>query len=174
MSPPDRTLDTPDPVTYLELRGPPRPPPGPPGQERIALEALGLEPYLDLYRRVGGPLGWDQRLRMDRGELANLLAGGRLAIQVARAPDGSPLGFCELDRAGFPEVELKNFGLVPGAQGRGQGPRLLDAALQAEWRRGPTRLWLHTDTWDHPAAVRVYERAGFSVYQVREEPAADL
>jgi GNAT superfamily N-acetyltransferase len=111
---------------------------------------------------------------MDRGELAALLAGDRLAIHLARGPDGAPLGFCELDRGGLPEVELKNFGLVPAAQGQGLGPRLLHAALEAEWRRGPTRIWLHTDTWDHPAAIRTYERAGFVTYLVREEPADEL
>jgi GNAT superfamily N-acetyltransferase len=129
---------------------------------------------LELRRRVGGPLRWDQRLRMDRGELAALLAGDRLALHLAREPDGSPLGFCELDRGGFPEVELRNFGLVPAAQGRGLGPWLLHAALAAEWDRGAARIWLHTDTWDHPAAVRTYQRAGFVTYLVREEPADDL
>jgi len=161
-------------VTYLALRGPPRPPPGSPGPEAIAEERLALEPYLDLYRRVGGPLRWDQRLRMDRGDLAGLLVSGRLAIHVARAPDGAPLGFCELDRGAFPEVQLENFGLVPEAQGRGLGPRLLHAALAAEWARGPSRIWLHTDTWDHPAAIRTYQRAGFVAYLVQEEPAEGL
>ncbi len=28
----------------------------------------------------------------------------------------------------------------------------------------PTRLWLHTCTLDHPAALPNYERAGFTVY----------
>jgi RimJ/RimL family protein N-acetyltransferase len=33
---------------------------------------------------------------------------------------------------------------------------------------------LHTDTWDHPAAVAVYERAGFRVFAVRREPVDPL
>jgi len=165
-------------VTYLELRERPRPaaraPPPPDGAERIATERLGLEPYLALYRRVGGPHGWGARLRMPRAALQALLESGRLEIYLARAPSGEPLGLCEFDRTGFPEVELKNFGLAPEAQGRGLGSRLLDAALRAEWRRAPTRIWLHTDTQDHPAALPLYERVGFRVYQVREEPAASL
>jgi ribosomal protein S18 acetylase RimI-like enzyme len=165
-------------VSYLELREAPRSSAGPtartPGPERIAPERLALEPYLALYRRVGGPHGWGQRLRMPRPQLEALLEGDRLEILVARGPSGEPLGLCEFDRTGFPEVELKNFGLVPEAQGRGLGPRLLDAALRAEWRRGPTRIWLHTDTLDHPAAMRAYERAGFRVYEVRMERPEDL
>jgi GNAT superfamily N-acetyltransferase len=81
---------------------------------------------------------------------------------------------CEFDRSVFPQIELKNFGLVPDAQGRGLGPWLLATALQGEWRSNPDRIWLHTDTWDHPAAQRVYERAGFRVFDVRDEPAEPL
>ena len=71
-------------------------------------------------------------------------------------------------------MELKNFGLVQAAQGRGLGPRLLHVALEAEWRRGPSRIWLHTDTWDHPAAIPTYRRAGFVVLEVREEESEGL
>ncbi len=59
----------------------------------------------------------------------------------------------------------------PEAQSRGVGPYLLSTALYEEWKLNPSRIWLHTDTWDHPAAVRVYERAGFRVYAERDEPA---
>ena len=72
------------------------------------------------------------------------------------------------------ETELKNFGLVPEAQGRGLGPWLLGISLQHEWSLGPERIWLHTDTWDHPAAIPTYERAGFRVYAVRQEPVGPL
>jgi len=156
-------------VTYMELREAPRPVGRPGGGERIAAERLALEPYLALYRRVGGAYGWGARLRLPPEELAAILAAERTAILVARGPAGEPLGFCEHDRTGFPEVELKQFGLVPEGMGRGLGPRLLDAGLQAEWQRGATRIWLHTDTLDHPAALPLYRRAGFQVYQVCEE-----
>jgi len=161
-------------VTYMELREAPRPVGRQGGEARIASERLALEPYLALYRRVGGPYGWGARLRLPPAELEEILASERTELLVARGPAGEPLGLCEHDRAGFPEVELKHFGLVPEAMGRGLGPRLLDAGLQAEWRRGATRIWLHTDTLDHPAALPLYERAGFRVYQVRQEPSETL
>ncbi len=142
--------------------------------ERIAREQLNREDYLHLYRRVGEPWRWDQRLLMAEGELAALLAGGSLDIYVLRDVQGEPLGFCEFDRREFPNVELKNFGLVSEAQGRGLGPWLLAVALLEQWESNPSRIWLHTDTWDHPAAVRVYERAGFCTFDVRDEPAGEL
>ena len=162
-------------VTYMELREAPRPVGRPGGDQwlapdRIASERLAAEPYLALYRRVGGPYGWGARLRLPMEELATILASDRTELLVARGPAGEPLGFCEHDRTGFPEVELKHFGLVSEAMGRGLGPRLLDAGLQAEWARGATRIWLHTDVLDHRAALPLYRRAGFRVYQVREEP----
>lgn len=130
--------------------------------------------YLALYRRVGSPLRWDTRLKMPGAALDRLLAGDDLRIYVVRAAQGDAIGFCEFDRNAFPEIELTHFGLVPEAQGRGIGLRLLATALHREWESGANRIWLHTDTWDHPAAVPVYERAGFRVYDVRYQPAESL
>jgi ribosomal protein S18 acetylase RimI-like enzyme len=173
-----RTMDEPDAsivrVTYLELREPPAPSTPRSGPERIAREHLSLGEYLALYRNVGEALRWDQRLRMPEAELAALLEGGSLNTYVLRNGHDHALGFCEFDRHAFPQVELKNFGLIPGVQGRGLGPWLLSVALREEWTASPARIWLHTDTWDHPAAIRVYERAGFRVYAVHNEPAGPL
>jgi ribosomal protein S18 acetylase RimI-like enzyme len=161
-------------VTYLELRGPPAPSNPRSGPERVAREHLALGEYLALYRNVGESLRWDQRLLMPKAELAALLEGGSLSTYLLRNGHGHALGFCEFDRHAFPQVELKNFGLIPEAQGRGLGPWLLSVALREEWTASPARIWLHTDTWDHPAAIRVYERAGFRVYAVRDEAAGPL
>ena len=165
------------PVSYLELTTVPvGPPPAPPAGQghAITAERLGVADYLALYRAVGAPLRWDSRLKLAPALLAALLESGRLAIFVLRDAGRIALGFCEFDRERFPEVELTHFGLVPEAQGRGLGPWLLGTALAAVWRTGPRRIWLHTDPWDHPAALGVYARAGFVRYLVREEPVEDL
>jgi GNAT superfamily N-acetyltransferase len=161
-------------VTYLEQSEPAQPPALYWGSERVVLERMARQAYLALYRRVGEPLCWDQRLSMPEAELDALLDAESMHIYVLRDADGDALGFCEFDRSAFPQIELKNFGLVPGAQGRGLGPWLLATALQGEWRSNPDRIWLHTDTWDHPAALPAYQRAGFQVYDVRDEPADSL
>jgi ribosomal protein S18 acetylase RimI-like enzyme len=156
-------------VTYMELRESPPPPTPRSGPECIAGERLSLQKYVALYRSVGEPLRWDQRLLMPQAQLAALLDSGSVDIYVLRDEDGSALGFCEFERGAFPEIELKNFGLIPEAQGRGLGLWLLSVALCEEWKYRPARIWLHTDTWDHPAAIGVYERAGLRVYAVRDE-----
>jgi GNAT superfamily N-acetyltransferase len=153
-------------VSYLELTSAPAPPPAIPRAERIAQETMARAAYLALYRRVGAPLRWDTRLKLADAELDRLLSGKRLCIYVLRDSSDEAAGFCEFDRETFPDVELKHFGLVPGMQGRGLGPWLLSTALCKEWQAGARRIWLHTDTWDHPAAVPVYVRAGFRVYHV--------
>src|SRR5258706_46260 len=169
--PPQQTLVL---VAYLEQSEPAPQPALYWGTERIALERLARGEYLALYRSVGAPLRWDQRLKMPAAELDALLAGESLHLYVLRDVSGEALGFCEFDRGAFPQIELKNFGLVPQAQGRGLGPWLLATALQGEWRSNPDRIWLHTDEWDHPAARSVDERAGFRVFDEQHQAADPL
>jgi ribosomal protein S18 acetylase RimI-like enzyme len=161
-------------VSYLELRTAPGHQAAESGAAMIALERLATEDYLALYRRVGAQVRWDQRLQIPLPELESLLAGNDLRIYVLRSADGSGLGLCEFDRSGFPDIELKNFGVVPEAQGRGLGRRLLATALAREWETGLQRVWLHTDSWDHPAAMRLYSSLGFRVFEERDEPVGPL
>lgn len=160
-------------VNYLELTQPPAPIQERVGEDRILREKLRVSEYLDLYKRVGQPLRWDQRLKMRRSELIVLLESERSQVYILRDGHNQALGFCEFERS-LPDIQLKNFGLVLTARGRGLGSWLLRTALHHEWKVQPRRIWLHTDNWDHPAALRLYENAGFRTYMVREEPPGDL
>jgi ribosomal protein S18 acetylase RimI-like enzyme len=84
------------------------------------------------------------------------------------------IGFCEFDRSGAPGFELCNFGVVASLQGRGLGPYLLDRALREVRVHQPLRIWLHTDEQDHRAAIRIYGRAGFRLYDQRLHDPDDL
>ena len=161
-------------VSYLELLQAPALAARGVRLERIATERLTVEGYLDLYRAVGTPVKWDQRLKMPREDLRALLDSEFVRIYVLKDEVDRALGMCEFDRSGLPEIELKNFGLIPEAQDRGLGSWLLRSALTQEWSFSPSRIWLHTDSWDHPAAIRTYESAGFRIYLVRDEPSGDL
>ncbi len=166
-------------VSYLALpRGPAEPAEYacPPGID-VMRQTLPVDEYLALYRAVGGPWGWDQRLKMPRGLLADFLAGPHSHIfTLLSLAEGSPaLGFCEFDSAGHPDVQLVNFGMVPEAYGRRLGPCLLAVALRAIWEElNPRRIWLHTDEWDHPKAMDVYLKAGFVLEDVQNEDPAGL
>jgi len=161
-------------VSYLELLRPPASIPAHVGDERICVVKMPAEEYLDLYKRVGESVRWDQRLNMSRADLDRLLQSDLTHIYVLKDSSDQRLGFCEFECVNFPDVELKNFGLVPAARGRGLALWLLLTALHQEWSCQPKRIWLHTDNWDHPAAVYTYQKAGFRRYMVRNEPARDL
>ncbi|MGF1607783.1 MAG: GNAT family N-acetyltransferase [Kiloniellales bacterium] len=157
-------------VTYMEMTatpaGAPLPPPRPDAQ--VAREALAPEAYRALYRAIGEPVQWDEHLLLSPQALEAFLADPAIELFVLRLT-GEAAGLCELDRSGAPDVEIKHFGLVPAAQGQRLGPFLLDWALRAAWADGARRVWLHTDSNDHPKARQTYERAGFRVCQERWE-----
>jgi GNAT superfamily N-acetyltransferase len=138
----------------------------------VALERLDSASYISLYRAVGEPVQWDQRLRMAAADLERLLALPSTQIHVLRV-DGVAAGLCEYNGVGQPDVELVHFGLVPAFHGRRLGPFLLDHALRAVWSHAPQRVWLHTDTYDHPAAQSVYGQAGFKANAQRMETFPD-
>src|SRR6516164_2692481 len=122
--------------------------------------------YRYIYDTVGRPWLWFERRLMDDTALAALLAKPRIEVFVIYVR-GVPAGFFELDTAQPRETKLCYFGLIPDFIGRRLGPWLLQAAIDRAWSRPIDRFWLHTSTFDHPKALRVYQRAGFVVYARR-------
>lgn len=152
-------------ATFMEMLNPP------PGREvepraDLKLERVlspGIEAYRDLFRRVGTDWMWNSRLRLDDAMLAAILADPAVELYMPHR-HGDPVGILELDFREAPSVELAFFGLVPQAMGVGIGRWLMDRALDLAWRDGIDRVWLHTCTFDHPAALDFYRRSGFVPY----------
>jgi ribosomal protein S18 acetylase RimI-like enzyme len=153
-------------TTYMELMALPDRAPlsSPLAEARIDRETLAPADYLDIWRSVGEPLLWDGRLGMSALALHAFLTAPTTHLYVLRY-NGSPIGLCEFDRVGEADVELTHFGLIPQAQGRRLGPYLLDYALRRIWAPPTRRVWLHTDSEDHPNAIATYQRAGFVIYK---------
>ncbi len=84
-----------------------------------------------------------------------------------------PAGFAELDRRAEPDIELAYFGLVPEFIGRGLSNYLLSAALDIAWSHEPKRVWVHTNTLDHPRALALYQRLGFQPYKQERKTIPD-
>src|SRR3546814_7755973 len=59
----------------------------------------------------------------------------------------------ELDFRHPGQCELSYVGLVPDLAGQGHGRWLMAHALALAWRKGVARVWVHTCTLDHPAAL---------------------
>ncbi len=113
-----------------------------------------------LYAAVGRAYHWNDRDAWNDERLAATLASPSVEVWVLR--EGMrPGGYFELARDDDGSVEIAYFGLVPSAHGKGLGKRLLEAAIRAAFDSRSTRVWLHTCTLDHPAALPNYEARGF-------------
>jgi GNAT superfamily N-acetyltransferase len=126
------------------------------------------KPTLAYYRflidTVGKKWNWEGRKTLSDAALSAIIHDPRDEIHVLFA-DGVPAGFVELDRRTEDEIEIVFFGLMPEFIGQGLGKFFLQWAIDKAWTYGPKRLWLHTDTEDHPAALPLYLTMGFAVYK---------
>jgi GNAT superfamily N-acetyltransferase len=160
-----------DTISYLEMLARPAPRRVPAPLDKLALmraENCTVSFYRYLYNTVGEPWLWFERRLITDNALAALIHQPTIEIFVLFVR-GVPAGFFELDAAAPRETKLCYFGLVPDFIGRRLGPYLLQAAIDRAWSSRPIeRFWLHTSTFDHPAALRVYQQAGFVVYARRQ------
>ena len=126
-----------------------------------------------LYSEVGRDYHWVDRLDWTDEEIARYLSDPALELWVVRAK-GETAGYFELREHEDRSVEIAYFGLLPAFLGRGWGKFLLTQATYAAWRLGAVRVWLHTCTLDHPAALPNYLKRGFrptreEVYEISGE-----
>lgn len=152
-------------VTWLEMRSlPPPGPPLPPGVTLVAQPSPDASSYLDLFRAIGEPWLWFGRLQMPLDELQRQLTAPGVEVYHLRR-EASPIGLLELARNENGDVEITYFGLLPHCTGQRLGPAFMAAALDRAWTPTTRRVWLHTCTFDHPAALRFYRACGFQPYQ---------
>ncbi|AQR73848.1 GNAT family N-acetyltransferase [Sphingomonas sp. LM7] len=161
-------------VTSLEMRSKPPLRPAPPSPLKLShWPAPDSEKYRALFRRVGAPWLWFSRLVMAEAALRRILDDERIEVYAATDRAGIELGMLELDFRTQGVCELSYFGLVPELTGKGNGGWLMAQALGLAWRKGVARVWVHTCTLDHPAALGFYRRHGFVPYKRTVESFAD-
>ncbi len=169
-------------VTCLEMLAPPATPrAAKPGDENFVLapwQNPSLADFRDLFRRVGQDWLWHSRLHMPDEKLRAILDSADVDLYRLML-GGEVLGLLELDFREAPQCEMSFFGLVPQAIGKGAGRYLVDRGIHLAWHRRPgqmpiDRLWVHTCTFDHPAALGFYQKAGFVPYgfmvEVQDDP----
>ena len=83
--------------------------------------------------------------------------------------DGAPAGFFDIKPHLPDEVELAYFGMMEHATGQGIGRWFLGAAIAAAGRTGRKRVTVQTCTLDHPAALPLYQKLGFSPVAQKQE-----
>lgn len=157
-------------VTCLEMLQRPEPKPASP-EAGLSLERWpqpDLDGYRALYRLVGEDWLWFSRLVMPDDELRAILHDPLVEVHVLR--DGArQLGLLELDFRTEGQCELAFFGVVKDAIGKGTGRLLMNHAISTAWSRPIRRFWVHTCTFDHPAAIGFYQRSGFKPYEFMVE-----
>ena len=158
-------------VTFLEMPEPGRLPAGQPlpGDVRLQRETPPAASALSssLYRRVGGPWHWTDRLSWNHSDWVEAI--DRPDVEVWTARIGEEIaGYFELQRIDD-AVDIRYFGLVPEQTGRGLGGPLLERAVRRAWEMGPRRVTVNTCTLDHPAALPNYLARGFVVVRTESQ-----
>lgn len=134
---------------------------------RVLERPIDVRYYLELYQGVGLNCNWLDRLVMPESELEELINQEGVWIYLFFHED-DPCGFVELvEGAGF--VEILYFGLFSEYIGQGLGVSCLKQSVEKAWALEPEWLQLNTCELDNPAALDVYIRAGFKIYQERIE-----
>lgn len=132
--------------------------------ERVSNPSPDL--YRKCYRTVGEAFHWFDRWDWSDDEISNHLADPAIQLFVATREKGTLAGWYELRRVAEDDsVEIAYFGIVAAEFGRGFGKHLLSSAVRDAWALAPERVWLHTCTLDHPAALPNYIARGFTPYR---------
>lgn len=156
-------------VFFLEMRDPSqlRPARRPKGELRLD-QARIPSPRLNewFYRSVGETWQWVDRLSWSKERWRAYCARPSLETWVLYV-SGTPAGYFELEKQAEGDVEIAIFGLLPEFLGGGLGGWMLTRAVEIAWEGGAGRVWLHTCTEDHEAALPNYQKRGFELYDTK-------
>ncbi|MEM9278703.1 MAG: GNAT family N-acetyltransferase [Pseudomonadota bacterium] len=152
LNPPLRSLPIPTRPTIALMRG----------------RNIPAEFYSFLYEMVGKPYHWQDRRDLSPAEIYATINEDVCEIHVLYV-EGCPAGFFELDTSLAPQsIEILYFGLGAEYQGIGLGKWFLSAAISAAWAHKPEKIIVETNTLDHPAALPLYQRLGFSPVRISD------
>jgi GNAT superfamily N-acetyltransferase len=156
--------------TYLEMRDPGALQRASLPDPAIRVEQVHACPasfWRYLYTEVGRAYRWVDRLPWTDAEIRAYLDDPAVSLWLMSVA-GAPAGYFELRSDRLGGVEIVYFGLLPEYTGRGLGGHMLTAAVDAAWSRNAERVWLHTNTMDHPSALPNYLRRGFRAFHSEE------
>ncbi len=120
-----------------------------------------------LYSYVGGDWAWCDKREWTDAQWQSYVESDALRTFVA-SYGGAVAGYYELHKAANGGVQIAYFGLTPAFIGRGCGGALLTHAIESAWSWETRRVWVHTCTEDHPAALPNYLARGMRVFEVRK------
>jgi hypothetical protein len=162
-------------VTFLEMNARPTalPPPQPKG--KIALLKSEKPPahfYRYLYDTIGKDYYWVDRKKLTPEGLEAVIQDPLNQMFVLYT-EGNPAGLAELDLRKTGAANISYFGLMPEAIGKRLGYFFFYHTCMNAWAMPISRLTINTCTLDHPRALPLYQRLGFTAY-AREERFIEL
>ncbi len=155
-------------ITYLEMNSPADLHPKAAGDKRFRISRLPVPDWEfngSLYLAVGENWHWTDRRGWSDEQWREYAESGRLRTFAAWC-DISPAGYYELLPDENGGVEIASLGLLPAFVGLGLGGALVTSAIEEAWRLGAARVWLHTCSLDHPAALPNYQARGMKIYNI--------
>ena len=120
------------------------------------------------WKRIGEAHHWDREWSVQ--DWAAYLSRSDVFSYFVRMR-GDVAGMIELEAQPDEVVEIVTFGLLPEYIGQGIGGHALTLATTLAWNlehrtgRGTKRVWVHTNSLDHPHALRNYQRRGFRIFR---------
>ena len=156
-------------ITHLRQTARPAYAPQPRPNRKLSILRAGKPPlhfYRYLYDLVGGPWHWVSRKRLSDADLAAIIESDAVHLYVLYV-DGVPGGMAELDAGEAPVAYIRFFGLAPEFIGQGLSRFFLSNAIDLAWSLGPNEVRIETCTLDHPAALALYQKFGFTVFDQR-------
>jgi ribosomal protein S18 acetylase RimI-like enzyme len=125
------------------------------------------------YERVGADWNWRDRLPWSDMDWRAHVEREQLSTWLATHA-GEQVGYVELEQQPEGNVQISYFGLLPDHYGKGLGGTMLSMAVEIAWSLpGTQRVWVHTCSDDHPAALANYEKRGFKCFRVENGDPTD-
>ncbi|AHB09687.1 GNAT family N-acetyltransferase [Zymomonas mobilis] len=121
--------------------------------------------YRDLFLKIGSPWLWFSRLELDDRALKASITHPEIEIYRLRDNDNHIAGMIELDFRKKGECEIVFFGLDVKYIGKKLGHPVMIHTLHKAWKSDINRVWLHSCSFDHPAALHFYQKHHFQPYQ---------
>ena len=129
-------------------------------------QVLNPSPELNryFYTTIGKDWYWTDRLGWSEEKWLEYANRPQLETWVCYV-SGEQAGYFELEMQPGANVEIAYIGLLPAFIGKGIGGQLLTGAVERAWQMGARRVWVHTNTRDHPHALGNYQARGFRIFK---------
>ena len=153
-------------TTYLQISSPARIFYDKPPRNMFLQPAESATQCAWLYHLVGNQYCWDaDRQNWTNSDWQSHFECDNVDISVIKSKSRKILGYCELNTHPDNSIEILYFGLCPEDVGRGMGGPALQLVIGRCRELGNARIWLHTCTLDHPAALANYYKRGFEFWK---------